>query len=185
MKDEFFLWTSVIDSGAAEALLRQLQQIECETIHLLITSPGGSVPVALGLAHFLAALPCRVITYNVSSVDSAAVLLFAAGTERICLAESRFYVHEVAKEIVSSTVSLKTLQREMDELTLDSENIAQMLARVTKLTPEEWKSRMSDGWIIDPPTAVEIGLATTMATIPPIAPGGWHWIDSQCDGHKK
>ena len=68
---------------------------DIQELHLLLNSPGGSVPVALGIANFLESLPCNLITYNISRCNSAAIMLFVAGKKRYCVPEGTFLAHSV------------------------------------------------------------------------------------------
>ncbi|MBR7106217.1 MAG: ATP-dependent Clp protease proteolytic subunit [Opitutales bacterium] len=72
---------------------------DATSLTIYISSPGGSVDIAVELFHFLKLLDCKVKTVNISCVNSAAIIIFAAGTERISLPCSSFYVHSITKEL--------------------------------------------------------------------------------------
>lgn len=52
-------------------------------IHLLISSPGGSVFHGLSIYNYLKGAPIEVDTYNFGSVDSIGVVIFCAGKKKI------------------------------------------------------------------------------------------------------
>ena len=129
-------------------------------LHLLINSPGGSVPVALGLANLLESLPCKLITYNISRCDSAAIILFAAGKERICVPEGTFFAHSVNIEL-SGQYSLDTLRMEYLKLRQDYKSILSYLSRKTSISSRCWRSYMTEkGHVFSAQEALTRGLAT-------------------------
>lgn len=129
-------------------------------LHLLINSPGGSVPVALGLANFLESLPCKLITYNISRCDSAAIILFAAGEERICVPEGTFFAHSVNIEL-SGQYSLDTLRMEYLKLQQDYKSILSYLSRKTAVSSRCWRNYMTEkGHVFTAQEALIRGLAT-------------------------
>lgn len=129
-------------------------------LHLLINSPGGSVPMALGLANFLESLPCKLITYNISRCDSAAIILFAAGKERICVPEGTFFAHSVNIEL-SGQYSLDTLRMEYLKLQQDYKSILSYLSRKTAVSSRCWRNYMTEkGHVFSAQEALTRGLAT-------------------------
>lgn len=74
-----------------------MEKTDASCIWLNISSPGGDIDVAIELYNFLKQLDCRVITNNISVVNSAAIILYLAGSERYCDYTSTFYVHSVTK----------------------------------------------------------------------------------------
>jgi len=65
-------------------------------IHLLISSPGGSVFHGISLYNYLFGIPLEVDTYNFGSVDSIGVVLFCAGKNRYSVPNARFLIHGVS-----------------------------------------------------------------------------------------
>lgn len=131
-----------------------------QELHLLINSPGGSVPVALGLANFLESLPCKLITYNISRCDSAAIMLFAAGEERFCVPEGTFFAHSVNIEL-SGQYSLDSLRMEYLKLQQDYKSILSYLSRKTSVSARCWRNYMTEkGHVFSAQEALTRGLAT-------------------------
>ncbi len=134
-----------------------------KVLHLLLNSPGGSVPVALGVANFLEGLPCKVVTYNMSRVDSAAILLYAAGEERVCLPEARFFAHSIQIEL-SGQYSLTSLGNEYKNLRNDFKNVVSYLSNKTGIRSSVWRRYMSDaGHLFSAEEALKRGLASKIA----------------------
>jgi len=151
-----------IDVTLAERMLGFLREKvpeDCPRIHLAIQSPGGSVPVALALANILQALPCPVTTYNIGNVDSAATILFAAGSERVCAPGARFLLHPIKKS-VEGYHTLDTLSSLIKEITEDTRRVTELLAQRTGRTaPSRWEELMSAPHSLSSEAAVELGLA--------------------------
>lgn len=67
-----------------------------EEVHLCISSLGGYVHSGIYLYNHIRALPLRVVMYNVGSVASIAVAIFAAADERYCSEHGVFMIHPTA-----------------------------------------------------------------------------------------
>ena len=142
-----------------DTLLAQVPD-DTRELHLLINSPGGSVPLALGVANFLESLPCKLITYNISRCDSAAIMLFAAGQERLCIPEGTFFAHSVNIELAGQ-YSLDSLRMEYLKLQQDYESILSYLSRKTSVSARCWRNYMTEkGHVFSAKEALKRGLAT-------------------------
>lgn len=65
-----------------------------DKIHLTIASGGGAITPGFAAYNELKALPIELTTHNVGSVDSAAILIFMAGSKRLANKASGFLFHE-------------------------------------------------------------------------------------------
>jgi ATP-dependent protease ClpP protease subunit len=161
MSDEQIVLMGAIDTQQAEKILTQLREKisnDCTNIDLAIQSPGGSVPIALALANLLLSLPCQITTHNIGNVDSAALIIFAAGTKRICSPEAMFATHPISKNVdgIQTIDTLASLIKEIEE---DTRRVAEFIARQTqKEPPSTWRALMSKPHIISPDEALQIGL---------------------------
>ena len=63
-------------------------------IRVLFSSSGGLVEEGFSLHNFLRALPAKLVMHCVGSADSIAMVVFLAGTERFCCADSTFLFHD-------------------------------------------------------------------------------------------
>lgn len=133
-------------------------------LFLLLNSPGGSLRLALGILNFLESLPLKITTCNMSSCDSAAMLLFLAGKQRICTPESRFWLHPVFKEspIVHTEDELKV---ELNCLRQDNNAVAEAIALRTDGDVSKWKEAMLSKKFISAQEALELGLAHSIEKI--------------------
>jgi ATP-dependent Clp protease protease subunit len=94
-------------------------------LHLLISSPGGSVFHGLSIHNFLKSLTLDVSTYNFGSVDSIGVVMFCAGSRRYCVPNSRFHIHGVKLTFQGvATFDEKSLEEHLNSLKTDYTVIA-------------------------------------------------------------
>lgn len=130
-------------------------------IHLMISSPGGSVFHGLSVHNYLRGLKAQVSTYNFGSVDSIGVVIFCAGTNRICVPHARFLIHGVTLT-VQGQVALdeKSLEEHLKGIKIDSENIAKVIADTCKKTLKEVENDMLERVTLTPTQARDYGLVT-------------------------
>lgn len=150
-----------VNVALVEAFTR-IAQLDGATIHLLLHSNGNlglngpSEPAAL--YHTLRAMPVRLVTYNMGTVASGAILLYLAGEERVCLPASRFLFHGSAAQMPTMPLSqrgtllyarhlreaLATIEAANDvtatilndRCTLDPAELADLLGDIAPRTPE-------------------------------------------------
>ena len=151
-------------ANAMMQLVSSLLQKNCQHIHINISSKGGCNQSALTVYNFLRHAPCKITTHNIGYCDSAANILYLAGSERIATPHSRFVVHSPKINFNKNIdiTSLELLEQHhglaYDE-TLTS-NIFLEAASIDVKTTRQW---MFTGKVITPPEAVDIGLATSIA----------------------
>lgn len=157
----------LIDGGIGPYTLRTFLKFvkdeipnECAGIDVLLQSVGGSVSVALALAELLMALPCEVRTCNLSNVDSASIIVFAAGKERFAPPGTTFFFHSVGKE-VSGIKSATELRQLADEIDHDTLRETEFLSLRTGTDAKKWRDMMDSGILVDDSTALKLGLATS------------------------
>lgn len=130
---------------------------DSSSITIYISSPGGNVDIAVELFNFLRLLDSKVTTVNVSCVNSAAIVVFAAGEKRISLPCSSFYVHSISKNL-SGDFTAKDLLREVKEMTTNTDKVATILAGASNKDKSYWKRLMGKGCLLTSSKAKELGL---------------------------
>ena len=176
MRDAVYTLSGRIDSPTVQRFVETLQkQIDdsCERLHILINSQGGNVSIALALAHLIKSLPCKVITYNISNVDSAALIVFVAGEERKCARAGTFYLHPVSIE-VSGVKTAKELRAMADVVDSDARRLMEFMQTRTSISSKVWLEKMDACESISATDAVKIGLATEIAE--PAIEFGWQGV---------
>ena len=135
---------------------------ESTSLTIYISSSGGNVDIAVELFNFLKLLDCTVRTVNVSCVNSAAIIIFAAGTERISLPCSSFYVHSVSKHL-NGNYTADDLLREAKEMTANTDKVATILANISNKNKSYWKRLMKKGCLLTSKRAKELGLVNDIS----------------------
>lgn len=162
MKEAYIRFMAPIDVDHATALLRILDmrmRQRVERIHLLMSSPGGSVFHGMSICNYLRGAPFEVFTYNFGSVDSVGVVVFCAGKRRFCVPHARFLLHGVQCQF-TQPVSLddRTLEERLKGLQIDQFNIARVIADTCGKSVEEVTASMTARTGLKPEEAREYGL---------------------------
>jgi len=132
-----------------------------DQIHLMLSSPGGSVFHGLSAHNYLRGLGIPVTTYNFGSVDSIGVVIFCAGAERICVPHARFLIHSVSLNFNGQLVlDEKGLEEHLKGVKIDAENIARVIADTSIRNLSQVEKDMLDRTTLTPTQAKEYGLVT-------------------------
>ena len=132
------------------------------SLTIYISSPGGNVDIAVELFNFLKLLDCKIRTVNMSCVNSAAIIIFAAGEERIGLPCSSFYVHSVTKNL-SGDFTADDLLREAREMLANTDKITTILVNASNKNKSYWKRLMRKGCLLTSQKAKELGLVNDIS----------------------
>lgn len=157
-----YIISGVIDNMCFNRLLEFVENRvvdSCERLNVKISSGGGNVGVALAMAHFLHTLPCKVHTYNLANVDSAAVVVFASGFRRVSPPHGIFTFHPPSKDM-SGRMTSAELRGAAGEIDSDLARIAEFLETRTSVSSEEWRMRMQTSSRLSANEALCIGLVT-------------------------
>ena len=130
---------------------------ESNSLTIYISSPGGNVDIAVEFFNFLKLLDCKIRMVNISCVNSAAMIIFAAGDERISLPCSSFYVHSITKNL-NGNFTADDLLREIKEMYANTDKVATILSDISKKNKSYWKRLMKKGCLITAQKAKELGL---------------------------
>jgi ATP-dependent Clp protease, protease subunit len=147
---------------SATALLKVVDQkisTGARHIHLMLSSPGGSVFHGLSIHNFLRGAPIEVTTYNFGSVDSIGVVIFCAGKTRIAVPHSRFLIHGVSCNF-QGVLSLaeKDLEERLNGLRIDYRNISRVIADTTGRDVDAVVKDMESRTTLNPDQAKDYGL---------------------------
>lgn len=129
--DHYVSFSAEIIPPTTEVLLAtcaNLANQEVETIHLLLSSPGGSVPHGISIYNTLRALPIRLITYNMGNVDSIGNVVYLAGERRYASPQATFMFHGVGLDVRDGMrLEEKFLRERLDSIEADHERIASII----------------------------------------------------------
>jgi ATP-dependent protease ClpP protease subunit len=149
--------TAIQLQQTVEQLLRQ----GLAKLHLLLSTPGGSVHDGISLYNFLKGLPIEICTYNFGSVDSIGVVLFCAGSQRFSVPNARFLLHPVAMQVFSNQVFDEPgIEEKINALKADQKNIANVISETTGKSVEEILGFIHKRTTFDPDAAREMSLVT-------------------------
>jgi len=128
-------------------------------ITLLISTPGGSVFHGLSAYNYLRGLPIRLTTHNFGSVDSIGVVLYCAGTERLCVPQARFLLHGVSAQFPQAAqLEEPQLEERLKGLRSDIQNISKVVAANAQKSVEEVVQAMIQRTTLNPEDAKAWGL---------------------------
>lgn len=161
-KEVYIRFMASVDQRTTDALFKIIDEKvrnQYDRIHLLISSPGGSVFHGLSLYNYLKGAPIEVFTYNFGSVDSIGVIVFCAGKKRFSVPHARFLIHGVRFNI-GGPVSFdeKELSEHYKSLMIDQKNIAKVIGDNCKKTPTQIEDDMNDRTTLNPEEAKTYGL---------------------------
>lgn len=142
-----------------------------ERLHLLLSTPGGSVSYGLTLYALMRGLPIEVWTYNIGQVDSIGVVLYCAGKRRLAAPQTRFLLHGIRTHLEEGNYTGDQLRNILTELESDQRNICRVLAESTGQTLEKVEADLSRMVTLLPEQAREYRLVDEIVTeiIPPQA----------------
>ncbi len=147
---------------SATALLRAIDkkiQTGLQHLHLMISSPGGSVFHGLSIYNFLKGAPFKVTTYNFGSVDSIGVVIFCSGDRRVSVPNARFLIHGVSLSMQSNQrFDEKDLEEKIKGLKIDYQNIARVISATTGRAVDDIVNDMETRITLTPEEGKDYGL---------------------------
>lgn len=160
-------FTGNINEENVRAFINEIRNLieknsESTSLTIYISSPGGNIDIAVEFFNFLKLLDCKIRTVNISCVNSAAIIIFAAGEERISLPCSSFYVHSITKNL-NGNFTVEDLLREAKEMSANTNKVATILASVSSKSKCYWKRLMKKGCLLDSQKAKKLGLVNDVS----------------------
>lgn len=143
------------------SVVKELQELEADTVHVYINSLGGSVPEGLAIYNVLKNHNAKVITHCMGFACSAASVIFMAGDERIMQESSLLMIHNAY--VFWTGGNAEELRKEADDLEKITEASVKAYLRRTNLSEEEVKEKMNAETWISAEEALEDGFATSIA----------------------
>jgi len=120
-----------------------------DTIHLSLACGGGNIIAGFAAYNELRGLPIKLITHNVSAVDSAAIMIFTAGSERFATPTSAFLFHQTAWTFSSNVdLPLAVVSNALNWLTEYERLMREVISAGTNISDAEVARLMREGAII-------------------------------------
>lgn len=173
MKILINFYASILDTTVND-LIRVITQISADhsqkdtpiqEIVIQISSSGGSSDHGLLAYNFLKQLGIKVTTIGMGNVDSAAIMLFAAGSTRISAPSCRFLIHEAMATIqgqfnANKLGELKNITERINE------DYCNVIAKVCLKNIEEIKNIIKDSSVMSSSQAKDFGLVQQISEEP-------------------
>jgi ATP-dependent Clp protease protease subunit len=141
------------------AVCADLVQKQTKTLYLMLSTPGGVVMSGLNLYNMLRAMPFKIITHNVGSVNSIGNVIFLAGDERYASLHTTFMFHGVGFDVTTAMrFEEKNLRERLDSVAADQTRISGILCERTKLEPKEANDLFLEAVTKDPAYARTKGI---------------------------
>jgi ATP-dependent Clp protease, protease subunit len=128
-------------------------------VHLLISTPGGSVMNGINLYNVLRALPLHLVTHNVGNVDSIGNAVFLAGDHRVACPHSTFMFHGVGFDTGPGIrCEEKFLRERLEGVLADQARIGAIIEERTSLSPEQVQPLFTEAQTKDAAYAASTGI---------------------------
>ncbi|MDX9963523.1 ATP-dependent Clp protease proteolytic subunit [Desulfobacter postgatei] len=135
----------------------------CKRIHLMLSTPGGSVAQGISLTNYLIGVPIELYTYNFGAIDSIGVSVYCAGIRRFCSPQSRFLIHRISLALIENqSIDEEFIFRKLREIEVDTNNVAAIISRASGMNMEKVVSAMKRQTILDAQGAIDCGIAHQM-----------------------
>jgi ATP-dependent Clp protease, protease subunit len=133
-------FSAEINTNTTESLIATFANLanqKITTVHLLISTPGGSVTNGINLYNVMRALPFKLVTHNVGNVDSIGNAIFLAGAERYACPHSTFMFHGVGfDEPAGIRLEEKLLRERLNLIDIEHNRMGSIIEERTKLDKE-------------------------------------------------
>lgn len=169
-------FSAEINPHTTESLIATLANCSsqgAEEVHLLLSTPGGSVMNGMNLYNVLRALPLRLVTHNVGNVDSIGNAVFLAGEHRYASPHSTFMFHGVGMDTTGAMrLEEKLLRETLASILADQKRIAGIIEERTNLDSRQVKALFREAQTKDATYAVSTGIVHEIkdVEIPPGCP---------------
>ena len=127
-------------------------------LHIAFTTSGGDVQAGLHMYSALRSFPCKVVMYNVASVNSVGTIIFCAGEKRYASPNSSFLFHEVGFNIEKERLIEKTLLEKLASLRADQRNMEGILEDRTKIPRNDIPKLFQQQAVKTPDDSLKVGL---------------------------
>jgi ATP-dependent Clp protease protease subunit len=162
MEEQWYTITGGIDINTAHNLIiyvnNQIYASNIKRLKIIISSPGGDVDSAIRIYSYLKALSIEIETIALSQIDSAANIIYSAGTKRIAIKGCRFFLHEGTFTTGTQTT---TLHNHEEVLAIFKELLKKHISILAKETGQDEKKinvLLQKSSILSAEEAKELGL---------------------------
>lgn len=163
----YIMFTADVAEAPVKQLILEVNNLVAAgapSLNLLISSQGGSTYYGILAYNFLKGAPIEVTTHNINTCDSAAVVIYAAGTRRLSVTHGRFLLHAVrwsfpAGASLSETQLVEALSNSRNE----TDSIVEILAAATDKPEDTIRGNLRSGLTMSPTESIVYGLTHELA----------------------
>ena len=118
-----------IDFQSCNNLIKLVEKLPSNsTLRININSLGGTVSAGIAMYNYLKSKEITVWTHNLGDVQSAAILLYLAGTKRTAEAISKFVIHPIKLNNVTNC-TFHEAEELLETLKADIQNYASVVKK--------------------------------------------------------
>jgi ATP-dependent protease ClpP protease subunit len=169
IKPVFVVFSAEIIAATSESLIGLMSNLANQgqqEVHLLLTTPGGSVMHGLTIYNVLRGLPFTLVTHNAGSVNSIGNAIFLAGAKRYACPHSTFMFHGVGFDAnAGQRFEEKLLRERLNGILADQKRIGDIITERTKITEEQVGGLFSEAQTKDAAYAVGVGIVDEVRNI--------------------
>lgn len=174
MSTHFVNFSAEVTPASTEGLIATVATLHNQgatEIHLMLSTPGGSVMHGFTIYNVLRSIPVNLHTYNMGNVDSIGNVIFLAGSHRFACPHSTFMFHGVGFDLVGSIrLDDKLLREKLDSISADHKRIASVIEQYSSLDERQVVQLFEEARTKDAAWAQSVGLIEAVRE-PEIAAG--------------
>lgn len=151
------------DYVAYRQFIRELNDVEADTIHVRVNSPGGDVMSAFAIFSQLKACGKHIVAHIDGMCASAATIVIMAADEIIASCNAMVLIHDPLVGLVGyyNETDLKKIIEDMSAV--KESIIASYRSRISDISEEEFSTLMSEEKWLTAQEAVDLGLVDEIA----------------------
>lgn len=160
----FYGFSGMIDDNGVTRLAAAFNKAVndgIDEVHVCFSSLGGYVHSGIYLYNHIRALPLHVVAYNVGSVASIAVAVFAAADERYCSQHGVFMIHPTSLN-PQAGMTATLLQSSLNGALADDLRTENILRERSNIPDAVLADRRAKDVHITPQDAVTYGLVQSV-----------------------
>jgi ATP-dependent protease ClpP protease subunit len=173
-QEHYLSFSAEINPATTENLIAVMAQLcnqGATKVHLMLSTPGGSVMHGFTIYNTLRALPLQLATYNMGNVDSIGNVIFLAGKERYACPNATFMFHGVGLDVTGGVRLVdQSLREHLDSIGSDHRRIGSVIGQHTTLQEADVVELFKEARTKDATWAKDVGMIDAMSE-PKIPPG--------------
>lgn len=127
-----------------------IQKYSPKELHIMFSSNGGNINLALILYSYLRSLPIKVVMHGSGNIDSCGINVFLAGKERFATKGTTFLLHGATRHFgKDDSFTVEKLYSEFISLQNDQEKVIANILDNTHYSAEELKNNIMLGLTLD------------------------------------